>query len=764
MLLVGPIGHAEGILDSLQQVLTSPQAIPEARLAASLELARHTFRNDPRASQGYARQAIALADQLGDSQARAKGLGFLAVGHSIQSAFDSASQCLQEVEQIGLALADSGLLTHAYANQGIIAFRRGQMQQAIDLFECGLAHLAPTDRLGRGRFLNNLGNVYQDLGDFDQAIACFDSSLALKRRLDEPRSLGPTLVNLAMLHFQQHDYRQTLDLLYEARQVFQTKQDRLSLINLMFNLGAIYEQLEDCHTALGYYRYGIDLQEDMGMTEGRGRMLASIGRLEAKMGQVELGMARHEAAMCLQRDIGDSLGLAKTYASLAELMYDEGLDTGQVATYARQALQLGQQGGYWQPTLTGHYHLARLLADQRHWAASLPHTEASLAIVQGQGLDGFADQVYRLLAEVYAAQGDTDQAYRYERRAREIADSLDDTQALHGAIRQELDLSYQVRQAQLDLELLQERQVQQAQLARARSLRNWLLVGLVLLVKLAVIFYVSYLQKQRHNQLLHQRTAELREKNRDLLRLHEEKNQLIGVLTHDLRTPVTQIQALNQQLCELHPANDPTLKRFQQAIGQAAGRLSHTIDRILDLNSLETRGVRVQAEQVFPAHLLHMVADGLQASLQQKNLRLFVADPLPSCQIWADPNLLREIFENLLSNAIKFSPPGSKIEIGGQCQGNSVRSYVRDYGPGIHPDDMPKLFGKYQKLRTRPTQNESSTGLGLAIVKGYVERMDGRIWCESEWGQGATFWVEFACTRCETQPNRAVRSPQVFAR
>ncbi|HYF01793.1 MAG TPA: ATP-binding protein, partial [Patescibacteria group bacterium] len=67
---------------------------------------------------------------------------------------------------------------------------------------------------------------------------------------------------------------------------------------------------------------------------------------------------------------------------------------------------------------------------------------------------------------------------------------------------------------------------------------------------------------------------------------------------------------------------------------------------------------------------------------------------------------------------------------------------IKDSGPGIHPDEMPKLFGKFQRLSSRPTGNENSTGLGLAIVKKLVETMKGRVWCESKYGVGSTFIVE----------------------
>ncbi|MFT6963167.1 MAG: signal transduction histidine kinase [Flammeovirgaceae bacterium] len=102
-----------------------------------------------------------------------------------------------------------------------------------------------------------------------------------------------------------------------------------------------------------------------------------------------------------------------------------------------------------------------------------------------------------------------------------------------------------------------------------------------------------------------------------------------------------------------------------------------------------------------------------------------------------------QVFENLLSNAIKFSPTDKNIYINLVEKEGEFRAEIRDEGPGMSKEDMSKLFGKFQKLSARPTAGEKSTGLGLSIVKKYVEVMNGKVWCESELGEGASFVVEF---------------------
>ena len=100
------------------------------------------------------------------------------------------------------------------------------------------------------------------------------------------------------------------------------------------------------------------------------------------------------------------------------------------------------------------------------------------------------------------------------------------------------------------------------------------------------------------------------------------------------------------------------------------------------------------------------------------------------------------MLDNLLSNASKYSALGSEIRLSSQKDGDVVRIYVTDQGPGVAPHEIPQLFLKFSRLSAMPTGGEHTTGLGLSIVKRLVEEMHGRVYCQSQFGSGATFVVE----------------------
>ena len=255
-----------------------------------------------------------------------------------------------------------------------------------------------------------------------------------------------------------------------------------------------------------------------------------------------------------------------------------------------------------------------------------------------------------------------------------------------------------------------------------------------------------------HLELKHARDTIVRY-GQELSRLNEEKNEFMGIAAHDLRNPLSAIkgyaemvvedgQALVQGAVSDIAASGQELQTNGRRIGDTAGRMAEMVQNLLDANRIERGEMQLNLAPTDLGPALHQVVETQRphATVKQQAIHL-ESDPTPIV-VLADRGITLQVLENLVSNAIKYSPPGKEIFVRLKQHTQGARVEVQDQGPGLSAEDQKKLFGKFARLSAKPTGGEHSTGLGLSIVKKMVEAMNGKVWCESEPGHGATFIVE----------------------
>jgi signal transduction histidine kinase len=247
-----------------------------------------------------------------------------------------------------------------------------------------------------------------------------------------------------------------------------------------------------------------------------------------------------------------------------------------------------------------------------------------------------------------------------------------------------------------------------------------------------------------HDELAKQKD-EILHKNEELQSLNDEKSNLIGIVAHDLKSPLNQIKGL-VSLIKMTSNLDGEAANCLNMIESSAVRLNSMIGKILDIEAIESRQLNLNIEEVDVSEIFQSLASRFRLDAAQKDIKIHTSTS-NGITIPVDKNYLTQILENLLSNAIKFSPASKNVYFNLHDKGDYVIGEVRDEGPGLTDDDKKKLFSKYQKLSAKPTGTESSTGLGLSIVKKFTESMGGQIWCESEEGKGASFFVKFNKTK-----------------
>jgi two-component system sensor histidine kinase/response regulator len=223
-----------------------------------------------------------------------------------------------------------------------------------------------------------------------------------------------------------------------------------------------------------------------------------------------------------------------------------------------------------------------------------------------------------------------------------------------------------------------------------------------------------------------------------LRRLAEDKEELLGILAHDLRNHLGGMQMTAQVLRDRIGSTDARLQSMANNLATASERTLSFLREYL-ANAASDHGLKLS---VVPIDLDRVVQQAIEAytpAAQHKEQRIEAKLEAPGIFVNADSHALRQVVDNLLSNAIKFSPNGKTIRVRTRGTGTIAELHVQDEGPGVTPADRERLFRRYTRLSARPTGGEPSTGLGLSIVHKLATAMNATIACASSLGEGATF-------------------------
>lgn len=252
---------------------------------------------------------------------------------------------------------------------------------------------------------------------------------------------------------------------------------------------------------------------------------------------------------------------------------------------------------------------------------------------------------------------------------------------------------------------------------------------------------LSQLNMQK-DEIAYQRTL-LQQKNKQLQNINKQKDDLIGLVAHDLKSPINQMSGLISLLGYKNETWEDDEKLLYEKLAGANSHLKELVERILDLEAIGENILNYKIEKVNMSAILIEVLQDFEEVAIHKQIKIDRSELAPEVLVSVDSFFLKQVFENLISNALKFSPMGKTVKVRSERIDSFQHIQIVDEGPGITEGDKTKLFTKFQTLSAKPTGSESSTGLGLSIVKKYVDEMNGSVWVESEHGKGATFIVAF---------------------
>ena len=230
----------------------------------------------------------------------------------------------------------------------------------------------------------------------------------------------------------------------------------------------------------------------------------------------------------------------------------------------------------------------------------------------------------------------------------------------------------------------------------------------------------------------------------EIERVEKTRRDFIANVSHELRTPLTSIQGYAETLLDA-PPNGNT-REFLEIIRKNAARMTRLTEDLLTLARVESGEHKLDQKPIAASDLVHEAQQNLAALAKQYGVGLEVEAKSES-RVEADRDAIHQVFSNLIENAVKYAATGGRVVLGARDLDHAVEFYVRDFGPGIASEHLPRVFERFYRVDKARSRETGGTGLGLAIVKHIVLNHQGTVRVESSLGHGSTFYFTLPVAR-----------------
>jgi two-component system phosphate regulon sensor histidine kinase PhoR len=256
----------------------------------------------------------------------------------------------------------------------------------------------------------------------------------------------------------------------------------------------------------------------------------------------------------------------------------------------------------------------------------------------------------------------------------------------------------------------------------------------------------SIRQEKNIDQLVEQGEKDVTEwkqkRNQEIEKLQEQaafRKEFLGNLAHELKTPVFSIQGYIDSLLDGGMDDPKVLKTFLERASKSTERMTHILDDLDQLTKLELERIPLDLRSFDILDLIRESFEALELFAKEKNFRLKLETSNPFCYVMADRNKIAQVLINLFNNAIAYGNEKGELIVSVVEIDHTYNIQIKDNGPGIEPEHLPRLFERFYRVEKSRNRNEGGSGLGLAIVKHIVESHGQQIQVSSQVGQGTSF-------------------------
>lgn len=542
---------------------------------------------------------------------------------------------------------------------------------------------------------HNLGLNYQMLGNYAESLMNYEKALDLNKGLNRVDKQLHQLNNIAIVRRDLKDYDVALDYLKEAAILAEDRGNKRLLVYNKINIGYIYLDLKDYEKSLTYIKPNISACEELKDTLG-------LSIMKNILGQVYLGLEDYDAALKFSED----------------------------------AVVLAESVPYKDGIINALHTSCEILYQKKDYANSIERGERALSLADSLTTTRYIEGTLTTLINSYKAIGDKDAALKYQTQLIKVKEKIFGVE--QDRLVYKLDVDHRIEEQERENEGLKRKLELDDKIIQQQKYLNvlaWCLASLFLLFCFGLYRSLQSrrVQGEKLELAVDQRTKELKHKNEDLIVVNNELQKMSYMTSHDLKQPLLNIETFTKLLDEKIDEKDER-KELTQFILSGTQELTYLIKSIIDYSSVNQFFSR-ESTRIDLNAILKKTKNSLKTQLEEKNMEV-VSSNLPL--VTGNAELFEKLFVNLLKNAMKFNDKDNpKVEISFEERNEFYKFSFSDNGMGVPLEFQDSIFEMFKRLNNN---NEfKGSGLGLTICKKIINLYGGKIWVESQEGQGTIF-------------------------
>ena len=595
------------------------------------------------------------------------------------------------------------VLSNALRMQSRLAEALNEARKAYDMYELLL------DTPGISAVLSNMGTIYYDRGNYQQALDYYLRALKFKEALKQINGIASLRCNIGNIYIHQKQYEQARLHYEQAQEMFIQSGNRMGIGYTYNNLGVIFEET----------------------------------------GELEKAITAYSEAFAIDRELGDKYGMSSSYYNLGEI-YIKTNRLGLASEYLNKSLQMAREIANPSSIGIALVALARVSKLNGNYQEAIRLAQNALEIARAASSRTTQRNALQLLADAHEKTGNLQLSLNYTREMLMVKDSIEaETRRLLLA---ETQSRYETERKEQEIALLQKDASLKASMLNRQSLLNKVYIGIM---GVAVLFLLLLFNRYK---LIHQKREELSALNASLedkvairtkeLQIALDKTEkadrlktfFLSNINHELRKPLNAIIGMGEYLHE--NSQEAEIKQVADNLLKSGKRLGKTMADILELSDYETSGRVLPVEKFNPVVLVDKAIAEYAEILAAKGLSCEVSNFAGDQEIRTNALYVSRILQSLLENAIQYTDQGGiKIEMLRELWAGEPTYCFRivDTGIGIAEENMREIFEAFRTGKDNQNRGYEGLGIGLTLARKYAEMLQGQISADSREGQGSVF-------------------------